>query len=71
MATAQEIFNAKIRSMPPAERLRLAAIILDDLTQSPSPLDVSGTWSDEDTKDVTAFSLRSAAAAYPEQDDLV
>jgi hypothetical protein len=34
MSTAEEIYAADIRTMPPSERLRLAAIILQDLTES-------------------------------------
>ncbi len=32
MQNAREIYGKQIRQMPPAERLRLAALILEDLT---------------------------------------
>jgi len=59
MNTAQEVFNAEVRGLPPGERLRLAALILDDLTETSSGLDVNDAWSDEDIRDVTVFSLSS------------
>ena len=62
MNTAQEVFNAEVRGLPPGERLRLAALILGELTEASSGLDVSDAWSDEDMQDATAFSLDSAQA---------
>lgn len=71
MATAEEVYAAAIRSLPVSERLRLAAIILDDVTQSAaSVLDFSESWSDEDVRDLTTFSLHHAAARYPEEPDV-
>ena len=32
--TAQEVFTETVRSLPPTERLRLAALILQDLAQT-------------------------------------
>jgi hypothetical protein len=32
--TAQEVFTETVRDLPPSERLRLAALILQDLAQS-------------------------------------
>jgi len=34
MTNAQELYASTVRHLPPAERLRLAALILDDLTQA-------------------------------------
>ena len=71
-ATAQEIFVKTIRALPPTERLRLAALILDDLACSNlSVVDISDTWSEQDQSDLTAFSLRYAATLYPEGEELV
>jgi hypothetical protein len=72
MPTAQEIYASSVRNLPPAEQLRLAALILDELTKSGAiPPDSSDTWSDEDTSDLTTFSLQHAATVYPEEEDLV
>jgi hypothetical protein len=70
--TAQEIYVSTVRDLPPAERLRLAALILDELARSAAiPPDISETWSDEDLRDLTAFSiLEYATALYPDEEDL-
>jgi len=69
MSTAQEIYISTIRNLPPAERLRLAALILDELTKSGEELaDSSDIWSDEDMHDLAAFSLSHASASYPEEE---
>ena len=70
--TAQEVFTETVRSLPPTERLRLAALILQDLAQADmAVVDVSSVWSEQDQRDLTAFSLQYAATLYPEEDDLV
>lgn len=70
--TAQEVFTETVRSLPPTERLRLAALILQDLAQADmAVVDVSSVWSEQDQRDLTAFSLQYAAKLYPEEDELV
>ena len=70
--TAQEVFTETVRSLPPTERLRLAALILQDLAQEDmAVVDVSSVWSEQDQHDLTAFSLQHAAKLYPEEDELV
>ncbi len=67
--TAQEIFTHTVRMMPPAEQLRLASLILNDLAQSNlTVVDASDTWSEKDQNDLTAFSLRYADQVYSEDD---
>lgn len=69
---AQEVFHDSVLPLPPAERLRLAALILRDLTEGGTLLvETSDAWSVDDQADLTAFSLRHAAAAYPEEEELV
>jgi hypothetical protein len=70
--SAKGIYDQTVRALPPTGRLRLAAIILDDLAQ-PSMLVVESSdgWSEEDQRDLTTFSLQHAAAVYPEDEDLV
>jgi len=71
-ATAQEIFQNDVRSLPLSERLRLAALILQDLTESGvTVVERSDSWSDEDRRDLTHFSLDYASRTYPEDQDLV
>src|SRR6266581_4342180 len=70
--TAQEVFTETVRALPPSERLRLAALILQELTQSEvAVVDRSDTWTEQDQYDLTAFSLQYAAELYPEEEDLV
>ena len=69
--TAQEIFTITVHSLPPGERLRLAAMILQELSQSSVILNSSETWSDEDERDLTAVALQYATELYPEDQDLV
>lgn len=71
-ANAQKVFHDSVLPLSPAERLRLAALILRDLTEGGSLLiETSDAWSDDDERDLIAFSLRHAAAAYPDEDELV
>ena len=70
--TAQEVFTETVRALPPTERLRLAALILQDLTQSEvAVVDSRDAWSEQDQSDLTTFSLQYAAKLYPEEDELV
>jgi hypothetical protein len=70
--TAQEVFTETVRDLPPSERLRLAALILQDLAQSEvAVVDRSDTWTEQDQCDLTTFSLQYAAELYPEDEELV
>jgi hypothetical protein len=70
--TAQEVFTEIVQALPLTERLRLAALILQDLAQSEvTVVDSGNAWSEQDQSDLTAFSLRYAAKLYPEEDELV
>ena len=58
--------NANLGTL--AERLRLAAMILGDLSETAAPtLDYSDTWTDEDVRDLAAHSLAYAESLYPEE----
>ncbi len=70
--TAQEVFKETVQALPLTERLRLAALILQDLAQSEVAIvESDDAWSEQDQSDLTAFSLRYAAKLYPEEDELV
>ena len=67
--TAQEVFTETVRVLPPSERLRLAALILQELSQSDLALvGRNDTWSEQDQRDLTALSLKYAAELYPEEE---
>jgi hypothetical protein len=73
MLTAQELYTSAVRDMTSEERLRLAALILNDLTQSQSSgtlPDYEDDWTEEDMRDLTAYSLRRAEETDPYEDDL-
>jgi hypothetical protein len=74
MLTAQEIYTAA-RTLSLPERLRLAALLLDELDQSPMPqidpahlAGYSDAWTDEDIHDLRQFSARhlSSVETSPE-----
>lgn len=70
--TAQKVFTETVRALPPSERLRLAALILQDLAQSDmAVVDRSDTWNEQDQRDLAALSLKYAAELYPEEKELV
>ena len=56
-ATAKEFYANTVRSLSPKERLRLAAMILNDLTSSNEGVEFSDSWSDQDLQDLTTFTL--------------
>ena len=65
--TAQEVYTGTVRALPPSERLRLASLILQDLTRSDLAVaDRGDTWTERGQQDLTAFSVRYAAELYPE-----
>ena len=70
--TAQEVFSEMVRTLAPTERLRLAALILQDLAQANvAVVDASSVWTEQDQSDLMAFSLQYAAKLYPDEDELV
>ena len=52
MGKIQDLYESRIRTMAPGERLQLARLILDDLAPSEKPVDVSDEWSDDDVADI-------------------
>lgn len=77
MITAQEVFTYA-RALPMPERLRLAALLLEDVSRvpapAPDPQDLPGyssDWSDEDLRDFAMHNARYAATQFPEDEDLI
>jgi hypothetical protein len=61
--TAREIYENNVAQLPPVDRLRLAAWILDDLAASNGAgLDIRDDWSDQDVVDLSAYSMKHADA---------
>ncbi len=70
----RRVYEEAVRPLPQEDRLRLAALILNDIAPAPPALpvlDESDDWTDEDKRDITAFSLRYAETVYPEEEPLV
>jgi len=60
MGKIQDLYTTRVRPMPPAERLQLARLILDDLAPTELPIDISDEWTDDDLADVIAASAAHA-----------
>jgi hypothetical protein len=70
MHTAQSVYQTSVAILPKSERLKLAALILDELTTSVgTALDFSESWSEEDEHDVTAYAADYAAQTFGEEAD--
>lgn len=68
MQTAQELYANEVLILSPSERLRLATLILEGLTESSAAaMDFSDAWTEEDVKDVVAFSAQHAAESLGEE----
>ena len=72
MSTSAQKLYQTVRTLPPAEQLRLAALILGELTRIGGfpAFQESDGWSEEDQKDASAFSLEYAESSYPEEEEL-
>ncbi len=67
-STAQQLYNEVIQALSPAERLRLATLILNGLVQQSQPvsqsdeIDQQDSWTEQDQADIANFSLQYAAS---------
>ena len=69
--TAKSVFDSNVNNLPRSERLRLAAMILQDLALGdPTVLDYSDAWSQEDMTDVQEASARSQDFLGARRDDV-
>lgn len=68
---SQAVFDEAVLDLTPAERLELAALLLEDLRRPEIRLvEDRDAWSEQDRIDLTAFALQLAAVAYPESEEL-
>ncbi|NMG18443.1 hypothetical protein [Brasilonema bromeliae] len=66
----QEVYRYVVDTLSLSERLRLAALILNDLTQQNiTVIDSSDTWSESDQLELTTFSLQYAASLFSESEE--
>jgi hypothetical protein len=70
--TVQEIYQNIVAILPMSDRLRMAALILNDLTQqNVAVIDANDTWTEQDQLDLTSFSLQYANSLFPNEEDMV
>jgi hypothetical protein len=70
--TVQEIYQNIVAILPLSDRLRMAALILNDLTQqNVAVIDANDTWTEQDQLDLTSFSLQYANSLFPNEEDMV
>jgi hypothetical protein len=69
--TIQEIYQSIVATLPLSDRLRLAALILSELTQqNVAVIDVSDTWTERDQLELTSFSLQYANSLFLEEKEI-
>jgi hypothetical protein len=70
--TIQEIYQNIVATLPLSDRLRLAALILNELTQqNVAVIDASDTWTEQDQLELTSFSLQYANSLFPDDEEMV
>jgi hypothetical protein len=70
--TVQEIYQNIVGNLSVSDRLRLAALILNDLTQqNVAVIDASDTWTEQDQINLTSFSLQYANSLFPNEEETV
>ena len=68
--TLEQLHDQAIGPLPTVDRLHPATMILNQIPAQ-SIVDDRDDWSDEDVRDVVAFSSKASFDAYPEDDELV
>jgi hypothetical protein len=69
--TIQEIYQNIVATLTLSDRLRLAALILSELTQqNVAVIDVSDTWTERDQLELTSFSLQYTNSLFPEEKEI-
>lgn len=70
--TIQEIYRNIVGNLSLSDRLRLAALILNDLTQqNVAVIDVSSSWTEQDQLELMSFSLQYANNLFPDEEEMV
>ncbi|XHX77045.1 MAG: hypothetical protein RBJ76_21790 [Stenomitos frigidus ULC029] len=70
--TIQEVYRTIVATLPVSDRLRLAALILNDLTQqNVDVIDTSHTWTEQDQLELASLSLQHATSLFPDDEEMV
>ena len=70
--TIQSIYQQIVVILSLSDRLHLASLILNDLTQQNiAVIDSSPTWTEQDRIELITFSMQYAANLFPEDEEIV
>lgn len=70
--TIQKVYQMIVATLPMGDRLRLAALILNDLAQqNVDVIDTSHTWTEQDQLELASFSLQHATSLFPNDEEMV
>jgi hypothetical protein len=59
--TSQDVYQTIVATLPVRDRLRLAALILNDLAQqNVGAINTSDTWTEQDQLELASFSLHQS-----------
>ena len=68
----QDIYQKVISPLSLSDRIQLAALILNSITEKNiEVVESSDTWTEQDKLDMTSFSLQYAASLYPDEGEIV
>ncbi|MBW4690360.1 MAG: hypothetical protein KME27_01195 [Lyngbya sp. HA4199-MV5] len=68
----QDVYQTIVAALPAGDRLRLAALILNDLAQpNVDVIDTSYTWTEQDQLELASFSLQHATSLFPDDEEMV
>ncbi|WP_404790871.1 hypothetical protein [Altericista sp. CCNU0014] len=70
--TVQDIYQNFVGNLSVGDRLHLAALILNNLTQQEiSAIDISDTWTEQDQHELASFSIQYANSLFPDEEGIV
>jgi hypothetical protein len=69
--TVQNIYQNLIGNLSVGDRLNLAALILNNLTQQEiAIIDTSDTWTTQDQLELASFSMQYANSLFPDDEEM-
>jgi hypothetical protein len=69
--TVQDIYQNLVGNLSVGDRLNLAALILNNLTQQEiAIIDTSDTWTTQDQLELASFSMQYANSLFPDDEDM-
>ena len=71
MSAVSQLYQQQVKPLPMIDRIQLARLIMDDLSEfvSRSSVDFSDAWSDQDLYDATLASQRYVAQILDDEND--